>query len=70
MMASGASKGLVGGIMSSPYTAPALISGGTQLIGGVMQGVGAQKQQDQQIQLAEDERKRYNTNVGTRLFGA
>jgi hypothetical protein len=35
-----------------------------------MQGYGAQKQQDQQIQLAEDERKRYNTNVGTRLFGA
>jgi hypothetical protein len=69
MMASGAGKGLVGGIMSSPYTAPALISGGTQLIGGAMQGYGAKKQQDQQVQMAEDERKRYNTNVGTRLWG-
>lgn len=62
-------KGLVGGMMSSPYAAPALISGGTQLIGGVMQGYGAKKQQDQQVQMAEDERKRYNTNVGTRLWG-
>jgi hypothetical protein len=53
---------MIGNIMASPYTAPALISGGTQLIGGAMQGYGAQKQQEQQG-------KRYNTNVGTRLFG-
>jgi hypothetical protein len=62
--------GLIGSMMSSPYAAPAAIMSGTQLIGGAMQGYGAQKQQDQQIKLAEDERKRYNTNVGTRLFGA
>ena len=61
--------GLIGGLMSSPYAMPAAIMSGTQLIGGVMQGYGAQKQQDQQVQMAEDERKRYNTNVGTRLWG-
>jgi hypothetical protein len=61
--------GLVGSIMSSPYTAPALISGGTQLIGGAMQGYGAQQQQKKQEQMAADERQRYNTNVGTRLWG-
>jgi O-glycosyl hydrolase len=64
-----AAPGMIGKIMASPYTAPALISGTTQLIGGAMQGVGAQKQQEQQAKMAEDERKRYNTNVGTRLFG-
>lgn len=54
--------GMIGKIMASPYTAPALISGGTQLIGGAMQGYGAQKQQEKDV-------ARYNTNVGTRLFG-
>jgi hypothetical protein len=61
--------GLIGGIMSSQYTAPALISGGTQLIGGVMQGVGAQKQQDFQLEQDAIARERYNRNVGTRLWG-
>jgi hypothetical protein len=61
-------SGLLAKAMSSPYTAPALISGGTQLIGGVMQGYGAQKQQERQEQLAEDQKKAYNTNVGTRLY--
>ena len=60
--------GLLAKAMSSQYTAPAAIMSGTQLLGGAMQGYGAQKQQDQQIQLAADERKRYNTNVGTRLY--
>lgn len=66
----GANPGLISKMMASQYTAPALISGTTQLIGGAMQGYGAQKQQEQQAQLAEDQRNRYNTNVGTRLFGA
>lgn len=60
--------GLLSSAMSSPYTAPAVIMSGTQLLGGAMQGYGAKKQQDQQIQMAADERKRYNTNVGTRLY--
>jgi hypothetical protein len=63
------SPGLVGGIMSSQYTAPALISGGTQLIGGAMQGKAAQDQQDRQDQMVVDERERYNRNIGTRLWG-
>jgi hypothetical protein len=62
------SKGLLASAMASPYTMPAAIMSGTQLVGGAMQGYGAQKQQDQQIQLAADERKRYDTNVGTRLY--
>lgn len=63
------STGMIGKMMASPYTAPALISGSTQLIGGAMQGYGMQKQQEQQQKLEADARARYNTNVGTRLFG-
>lgn len=63
-----ASKGLVGSFMNSPYTAPALISGGTQLIGGAMQGYGAQQQQKEQLKMAAAERNRYNANVGARLW--
>lgn len=65
----GKSTGLIGSMMNSPYTAPALISGGTQLIGGVMQGYGMQKQQEEQQKLAGEERNRYNRNIGTRLWG-
>jgi len=60
--------GLLASAMSSPYTAPAMIMSGTQLLGGYMQGKAAQDQQDQQIAMAEDERKRYNANVGARLY--
>lgn len=60
----GASKGILANIMSSQYTAPALISGGTQLIGGVMQGVGAQKQQERQEQMTAEQRAKYNANIG------
>lgn len=60
--------GLIGSMMSSPYAAPALISGGTQLIGGVMQGYGAKKEQERQEELAEEERNRYSRNIGTRLW--
>jgi len=65
----GKPTGLIGSMMNSPYTAPALISGGTQLIGGVMQGYGMQKQQEEQQKLAGEERDRYNRNIGTRLWG-
>ena len=71
--ADAASSGIIGKMMASPYTAPALISGGTQLIGGAMQGYGAQKQYEQQKQdqldLEAAARDRYNRNIGTRLFG-
>lgn len=51
-------------------TRASLITGGTQLIGGVMQGYGAQKQQERQEQMAEDQRAAYNRNVGTSLWPA
>lgn len=67
--ANAATKGLIGSsIWSSPYTAPALISSGQQLIGNLVQGVGAQKQQEHQEEMDAAARARYNTNIGTRLW--
>jgi hypothetical protein len=57
----GASKGFIASAMASPYFAPAVVTSGTQLIGGAMQGYGAQKQTAQQ-------KADWNTNVGTRLY--
>jgi hypothetical protein len=34
----------------------------------VMQGIGAQKQYEQQRQVLAEDRDRYNRNVGTRLW--
>jgi hypothetical protein len=56
-------------MMSSPYAAPAAIMSGTQLIGGVMQGAGARQEQKRQEEMDVTARNRYNTNIGTRLFG-
>lgn len=65
-----AKPGLIGSFMSSsPYAAPAAIMAGSQLVGGVMQGVGAQQQQKHQEDLDAAARQRYNTNIGTRLWG-
>ncbi len=64
-----ASTGIISKMMASQYAAPALISTGGQLIGGAMQGYGAKKQYEEQKKLAADERARYNTNIGTRLWG-
>jgi len=64
-----ANTGIISKMMASQYAAPALISTGGQLIGGAMQGYGAQKQYEEQKKLAADERARYNTNIGTRLWG-
>ena len=64
--------GLLASAMSSPYTAPAMIMSGTQLVGGAMQGYGAQqeakRQEQRQDQMTADARAKYNTNVGTRLY--
>lgn len=67
--AGAANGGLISQMMASKYAAPALITTGGQLIGGVMQGYGAQKQQERQEQLSAEERARYNRNIGTRLWG-
>ena len=64
-----AGTGLIGKMIASPYAAPALIQTGGQLIGGVMQGVGARKEQKRQEQIAEDQKLAYDHNIGTRLWG-
>lgn len=58
------------GIFSSPYTAPALISGGTAIIGGVMQGKAMEDQRNFELEQQRLARERYGTNVGTSLWGA
>jgi hypothetical protein len=73
--AGGAAKTAAAGssIWSSPYTAPALISAGTQVVGGVIQGAGQQKAMEDQRayeqRIAQEARDRYNANVGARLWG-
>jgi hypothetical protein len=51
-----------------PYGKMAAIQGGTQLVGGLVQGIGAQKQQDalwnREDQLAADERARRDASMG------
>lgn len=42
----------------------AAITGGTQLVGGLIQGYGMQKAQDRQEQLTADQRAAYNRNIG------
>lgn len=61
--AGAAPTGLIGKMMASPYAAPALITSGTQLVGGVMQGYGARQEQKRQEQMAEDQRATYNRNI-------
>lgn len=56
-------------IWNSPYTAPAVISGGSALIGGAMQGKALQDQRNFEIEQQRLARERYGANVGTRLWG-
>lgn len=66
------SKGLIGGL--SPMGQYAAISGATQLVGGAVQGYGAQKAQEEQRayeqQQADAAQQRYNQNVGTNWWDA
>jgi hypothetical protein len=62
-----ASSGFWSGL--GPYGQYAAISGGTQLIGGAMQGYGAQQEAQRQEKMSADARARYNKNINTRLFG-
>lgn len=67
-----ASTGLIGGL--SPMGQYAAISGATQLVGGAVQGYGAQKAQEEQRnyeqQQADAARDRYNQNVGVNWWDA
>lgn len=71
ILASGAGKTAAAGssILSSPYTAPALISGGSALIGGVMQGKSLEEQRNFELEQQRQARERYGANVGSRLWG-
>jgi hypothetical protein len=66
-----AKEGLLAKIMSSQYTAPALISAGTQIGGALISGAGqkqaAEEEREYQARMAEEAKGRYNTNVGGQL---
>ena len=61
-------------IVSSPYTAPALISGGMQIGGAYIQGQAQEKQLREQREyeerMAREARDRYNANAGASLFAS
>jgi hypothetical protein len=61
-------------VIASPYTAPALISGGMQIGGAYIQGKSQEKQlqeqRDYEERTAREARDRYNTNAGASLFAA
>lgn len=63
-----ATTGLAEGMIGA-----AKISAGTQLVGGLIQGVGQQKavedQRAYEAQMAQQQRDRYNQNVGTNWWG-
>lgn len=61
-------------VWSSPYTAPALISGGMQVGGALIQGAAQEKQlqeqRDYEQRMAAEARARYNANVGAPLWNS
>jgi len=66
------SPGVMSSIWNSPYTAPALISGGMQVGGAYIQGQAQEKQlreqREYEARMVEEARNRYNTNVGAELW--
>ena len=65
-------SGVMSSIWNSPYTAPALISGGMQVGGAYIQGQAQEKQlreqREYEAQQLIDARNRYNSNVGAQLW--
>lgn len=61
-------------VISSPYTAPALISGGMQVGGAIIQGQAQEKamkeQREYEARMAQEARDRYNANVGAPLWNS
>lgn len=61
-------------VISSPYTAPALISGGMQVGGAYLQGQAQEKQlreqREYEARMAKEARERYNANVGAPLWSS
>jgi len=64
--------GMFSKVISSPYTAPALISGGMQIGGAYIQGQAQEKQLREQREyeerMAREARDRYNANAGAQLW--
>lgn len=60
-----ANPGIIGRAWESlgPYGKAAAVSGGTQLVGGLIQGYGMQKAQDRQEQLTAEQKATYNRNI-------
>lgn len=56
----------------SPMAQYGVVTGGTQLVGGLIQGAGQQQamksQQEYAERMAQEARNRYNANVGASLF--
>lgn len=63
------SGGLLSRAMSSPYALPMAMQVGGNMLSGMAQQRAAQEQRDHEQRLTEDERARYNINVGTPLWG-
>lgn len=69
---SSAPMGMFDKVISSPYTAPALISGAMQVGGAVIAGAGQKKaqedQQEYERRMMQEQIDRRNANVGANLF--
>lgn len=66
--ASGGGSGIISRAASafgklSPQAQAAAITGGTQLAGGLIQGYGMQRAQDEQQRLSEEQKATYNRNI-------
>jgi len=65
--------GLLGSVMSNKYVVPALLQAGSGMLTSVaQQRAAAQARQDeyaQQKAMTDEQRARYQTNVGTSLWG-
>ena len=64
-----AGGGILGSIMSSPYAAPALIQAGSGMLGAYANGKQQQEQYRRAREEKDEDRQRYSSNMGTRLWG-
>lgn len=55
-------------MFANPYLAPSLVQAGGQIIQGIGGAVSQREFQRREDEKEDDARKRYNTNVGTRLW--
>jgi hypothetical protein len=69
MATQAAAPGMLAKLASSPYAAPALIQAGSGMLSGLAQGKQMEAASKQKYRDEENDRARYNVNVGTRLWG-